>query len=173
VPAFWRWQGSLPAGIDIPALVGHIDMFPTFAALANAELPKNQVEGRSLLPLLTAKDAVWEDRFLFTHVGRWAKGSDPNLAKFSKCAIRTQRFRLVNNNELYDLVTDPFEKINVIEQFPAEVTAMRAAYDLWWTKAVPMMVNEAVPNLSHRPYWDLYEEQVKNGGIPAWINPTF
>ncbi|MEY4939106.1 MAG: Arylsulfatase [Verrucomicrobiota bacterium] len=34
VPAFWRWLGVLPEGKDINRLTAHIDLFPTFAALA-------------------------------------------------------------------------------------------------------------------------------------------
>ena len=54
VPAFWRWPARLPAGVDCAALTAHVDVFPTLAALAGADLGplRRQVEGRSLLPLL-------------------------------------------------------------------------------------------------------------------------
>ncbi len=173
VPAFWRWKDTLPAGVDIPNLAGHIDIFPTLAALTKAQIPTDQIEGRSLVPLLANAQAPWDDRYLFTHVGRWGKGADPNTAKFSKCAVRNQRFRFVNNKELYDMQNDPFESTNVIEKFPDEVAAMRKAYDAWWARVMPMMVNEKVPNAKERPFWVWYDEQVKNGGIPDWVEPTF
>lgn len=172
VPAFWRWTGTLPAGRDIDQLAAAIDLFPTFAELTGAKLPPGgQVQGRSLLPLLASAEAEWPDRYLFVHVGRWAKESDPNLAKFKQCAVRTERFRLVNNSELYEVDVDPGEQTNVIDQHPQEVAAMRKAYDEWWAATVPLMVNEGVPNAPARPYWVWYEEQSKAGGIPAWSPP--
>lgn len=169
VPAFWRWLGVLPEGKDINRLTAHIDLFPTFAALAGGRLPGgNQIRGRSMVPLLENPAATWPDRYLFVHTGRWEKGADPNLSKYRGCAVRSARFRLVNNKELYDISVDPFEKQNVIDQHPAEVAQMRAAYDSWWAEAVPLMVNEKVPLSPVRPYFELYEKQLKGGGIPAW-----
>jgi arylsulfatase len=173
VPAFWRWKGVLPEGKDVKSLAAHIDLFPTFAALAGAEMPKNaqKFEGRSLLSVLEDSSAKWADRYLFTHVGRWAKGADPNPSKFRNCAVRGPRFRLVNNRELYDIQADPGETTNVIEKHPAAVKAMRTAYDTWWAEALPLMVNEKVSNAKQRPYWVLYEKQIKAGGIPKWVPP--
>jgi len=173
VPAFWRWRGVLPEGRDINRLTAHIDLFPTFAALAGAKLPGgNQVRGRSMVPLLENPEAAWADRMLFVHRGRWDKGSNPNLAKYGGCAVRSARFRLVNNKELYDIAADPFEQHNVIERHPAVVAEMRAAYDAWWAEAVPLMVNENVPNSPVRPYWELYNRQLAAGGIPHWTPPN-
>lgn len=171
VPAFWRWKGRLPEGKDIKALTAHIDIFPTFAALANAKLPPGQVEGRSLLPLLHNPAAPWADRYLFTHQGRWEKGADPHGSKHRNCAIRNARFRFVNNAELYDIAADPFETKNVIEQHPEVVAQMRSAYDQWWASVVPLMVNEPVPNSPTRPYFELYARQLQEGGIPDWKAP--
>jgi arylsulfatase A-like enzyme len=172
VPSFWRWKGVLPEGKDIDALTAHIDLYPTFVELTGAKLPPgNQVRGRSLVPLLENPKAKWPDRFLFVHVGRWPKGADPNKFKFQKCAVRTEHFRLVNNKELYDIDADPFEKTNVIEKHPAVVKKMQEAYDAWWAETVPMMVNEKVPNSPTRPFFKLYEKQLKEGGIPEWQPP--
>ena len=173
VPAFWRWKGVLPEGKDIDALTAHIDLFPTFAALANAKVPTGQVKGRSMLPLLENPKAKWDDRFLFVHQGRWKKGEEPNDSKFRNCAVRTAQYRLVNNKELYDISKDPGETTNVIDQHPEVVAKIRAAYDAWWTETRPMMVNEEAPNSPVRPYWKWYEEQKAGQGIPEWEAPEF
>jgi hypothetical protein len=61
------------------------------------------MEGRSLVPLLTAKvsqNIAWPDRTLFTHVGRWGnmvKGVDPEVGKFAQTSVRTSRWHLVSN----------------------------------------------------------------------------
>lgn len=172
VPAFWRWQGVLREGVDIPALTAHIDLFPTLAALAGANTPDNgQLEGRNLLPLLEDPNTAWPDRYLFTHVGRWAKDDSPENSKYKRCAVRNTRFRLVNNSELYDIQSDPFETSNVIDQHPAIVESMRQAYDQWWTETLPLMVNEKTPNSSTKPFFDAYEKQKNQTGIPAWTAP--
>ena len=147
MPAFWRWKGKLGEGVDIPALTAHIDLYKTFCDLAGAKIPDGiqQIDGRSLLPLLENPQAKWADRYLFVHQGRWAKGSDPNDSKFDGCAVRTQRWRLVNNKELYDISVDPYEKQDVASEHPEVVAEMRTAYDDWWAETLPLMVNEDAP----------------------------
>jgi len=92
--SFWRWPGTLkPAAVE--ALAAHIDFFPTIAEIAGAELPaevKRQIEGRSLKPLLEKPDAPWQDRILFTHVGRWPKFADPGESKFKMASVRNKRW---------------------------------------------------------------------------------
>ena len=39
VPFFVAWPGHLPAGVDVDALTAHIDIFPTFAELTDAQDP--------------------------------------------------------------------------------------------------------------------------------------
>jgi arylsulfatase len=48
----------------------------------------------------------------------------------------------VNNEELYDLQTDPGETENVIAEHPEVVDQLRTVYDRWWTRVQPRLVNE-------------------------------
>ncbi len=170
VPAFWRWKGKLGEAVDIPALTAHIDMFRTFCQLAGAEIPEGiqQIDGRTLLPLLANPHADWPDRQLFVHKGRWEKGADPNGSKFNGCAVRSQRWRFVNNEELFDISVDPYETTDVAADHPDVVAAMRQAYDAWWAETVPLMVNEDVPYAAHQPQAVRYEQQLQQRGIPTW-----
>ncbi len=119
--AFFRWPGGkMPAVVECDALSAHIDIFPTLAELTGAKLSddvRKQVEGRSLLPLLTNPKAEWPDRTLVHHVGRWGKGKAAD-SKYAKCAIQSSQYTLVNNTELYDLKADPGEAKNVIAEHP-------------------------------------------------------
>ncbi len=173
VPAFWRWKGKLAEGADIDALTAHIDLYKTFCTLAGVEIPDEvqPIDGRSLLPLLEDRDADWPDRKLFVHRGRWEKGSDPNDSKFRGCAVRTQRWRLVNNKELYDIAKDPYESTNVFDQHPDVVAGLRRSYDRWWTETVPLMVNEDAPYAPRQPAEVRYEKQLAERGIPDWQPP--
>ena len=47
---------------------------------------------------------------------------------------RIRGSRLVNNDELYDLQSDPGESKNVIAEHPEVVATLRAAYDQWWKR---------------------------------------
>ena len=85
--------------------------------------------------------------------------------------MRSARFRLVNNTELYDIQADPGEKNNVIDKHPDVVKAMRGAYDEWWTEVRALMVNEKVPNSKTRPFFVEYEKQLKGKGVPKWTPP--
>ena len=156
-----RWPGAVPAGASCGALAAHIDLFPTFCALAGARQPADQkLEGRSLLPLFADPQAPWEDRTLFTHVGRWKPGTDPDAAKYKECAVRTARFRFVNNAQLFDLAQDPAEKTDVSALYPQEVARLRAAYDGWWASARPCMENENPQNVpAQNPFKTAYWQQ--------------
>ena len=44
--------------------------------------------------------------------------------------------------ELYDLKKDIGQKLNVAAQHPDVVKEMEAAYDQWWQKVLPNLVNE-------------------------------
>lgn len=170
VPAFWRWKGVLDEGVDINGLTAHIDLYKTFCDLAGVELPDGiqAIDGRSLLPLLEDSKAKWPDRELFVHQGRWEKGADPNGSKFKNCAVRTQRWRFVNDRELYDIVNDPYEKVNVIDQHPEVVAKLRKSYDKWWQETLPFMVNEDAPYAKEQPQAVRYDKQKAEKGIPDW-----
>lgn len=173
VPAFWRWQNVLGEGQDISELSAHIDLYKTFCELAGVEIPSDiqAIDGRSMLPLLEDPQADLPDRKLFVHQGRWEKGADPNLSKFRNCAVRTERWRFVNHQELYDISADPYETTNVIDKHPEVVAELRDAYDSWWKETVPLMVNEDVPYAPEQPQAVRYEKQKAERGIPEWKPP--
>ncbi len=170
VPAFWRWKGVLAEGKDIPALTAHIDLFKTFCELTSTKIPAGiqEIDGRSLLPLLENPAAEWSDRHLFVHKGRWQKGEDPNRSQLKNCAVRTSKWRFVNNAELYDISVDPYEKNDVAAQHPDVVAKLRKKYDEWWAKTLPLMVNEDAVPPKRQPQAVRYEKQLQERGIPQW-----
>ena len=168
-PCFFRWpKGGIPAGAECDALSAHLDLFPTLAEITGATLSaevKQQVEGRSLMPLLKNPKTDWADRTLVHHVGRWGKGRAA-ASKYDKCAIQNSRFTLVNNTELYDLKADPGETKNVLAEHPEVVATLRSIYEKWWTEVQPLLVNESVNDIpSINPFQALYYNQF--GGSPT------
>ena len=174
VPCFWRWKGKLGEGVDISELSAHIDLYKTFCELAQIEIPRTvqKIDGRSMLPLLNNAATDLPDRSLFVHQGRWEKGADPNLSKHKNCAVRTERWRFVNNSELYDIQADPYETKNVIDEHPQVVEQLREEYDQWWKETLPLMVNEKTPFTDQQPQTVRYEKQLAERGIPEWRAPA-
>lgn len=171
VPAFLYWKGVFGEGADIDQLIHHVDLFPTFAALAGTDLPKamQPLDGRSILPLLADNKADWPDLERFVHCGRWKKGQREE-GKYEKTAVRTKRWRLVNHNELYDIANDPGETTDVASASPDVVARLRQAFDQWWVSSLPLMVNEDLPSVKgpDQPFAIRYEKQLQEKGIPDW-----
>jgi arylsulfatase len=187
VPFFLRWPGKIAANKDIPTLAAHIDVFPTLAALTGAPLPENQVEGRSLLPLLEGNTTDWKDRHIFAHICRWPTGAEPNNFRDINFTVRNQRYRYVGASRseakakkaksagtgpaLYDMEADPAQTQNIIADQPEIAAQMKAAYDQYWKEARPLMVNESAPMSPTKPYHEWFNKQKATTGIPPWIAP--
>lgn len=165
--SFWRWPGTLePADCD--RLAAHIDFLPTLAEIAGAKLADDvaeQVEGRSLVPLLRDPKAAWAERTLFTHVGRWPKGSKPDDHKYAGCGVRTPRWHLVCVEKgkprwrLFDVAADPGEKADLSDQRRDVVKRLDAEYDVWWASLPPYLVNEDAVPPNENPFKELYRKQ--------------
>jgi arylsulfatase A-like enzyme len=173
VPSFWRWPGTLPAGVDVPAVTAHVDVLPTLCAIAGAEIPADvaaKLEGRSLLPLLRDAQAAWPDRPLVTHVGRWERGKAAESA-YRNCRIREGRWQAVNTKnradgwELYDLAADPGETTDRAAAEPDTLTRLTATYDAWWRSVQPALVNEDQDGPAENPFREAFWSQM--GGRPT------
>jgi arylsulfatase A-like enzyme len=178
--SFWRWPGRLQPG-DCGALVAHIDVFRTWAALAGAELPEaaeRQAEGRNLLPLLENPGAEWPDRHLFSHVGRWPKGSDYRVARERNASVRSSRYQLVYavqdrpakamGWQLFDLVEDPAQERDLAAERPEVVQELRQAYDAWWESLAGQAdLHEQARGPSLNPFAELYWQQFGGGPTDA------
>jgi len=130
VPCFWRWPGKFAAGADIDRIANPMDVLPTLAEACGASLPEGlRIDGVSLLPLLSGRTATrdWPDRTIFV---QWHRGDVPQ--RFRNCCAITQRFKLVDGRELYDLPADPSEQRDVSDEYPQVVADLRADYENWF-----------------------------------------
>jgi len=182
VPLFMRLPGKVNPGIDVDRLTRHYDLFPTLAGIAGANIPGElNLDGRSLMPLIKNPKCEWKDRYTFFHRGRWKKkdapgrwgqgNSDPDKAKYDGFAVRSEKWRLVGKDALYDIDSDPGEKKNVIDEYPEVARKMLEAYDAWWDEVRPLMINEEAPLDTGKPFTIQFEKQKKENGIPDWIPP--
>ncbi len=166
VPFFIRWEGHTVAGKQVEEVAAHIDLLPTLAGIAGVDFPKEQVEGRDILPLIEGKGGDWSDRLLFTHTGRWPTGADPDEFQWRGFAVRNAQYRMVGRDELYDMEADPGQKANVIGEHADVAKMMTEAYEKFWEETRSLMVNEKVPMSKVRPYHVAYKAQMEAGGIP-------
>jgi arylsulfatase len=182
VPLFMRLPGRTRPGADVDRLTRHIDLFPTLAELTGAAIPEGlDLDGRSLLPLIRNPKAEWPDRYTFFHNGRWGrKGGparwekghcDPDQAKYETFAVRSERWRLVGKDALYDIENDPGEQNNVITEHPEVAEKMLSAYAAWWDEVRPLMENEDAPLDVEKPFIVQFDKQKKEKGISDWVPP--
>lgn len=166
VPSFWRWKGSLPEGVDVPVVTAHLDVLPTLCEIA-AEIPPEvaaKLEGRSLVPLLRDATAVWPDRPLVTHQGRWKRGHAA-ASQFDNVRVREGRWSLVNvanrpdGWELYDVAADPGESQDVAHGNRDVVRRLTEFYDRWWAGVQGDLVNEDVDGPAENPFKVAYRRQ--------------
>jgi len=168
VPSLWMWKGHLEEGIDISALTAHVDLYRTLCDLAGAEIPPSPLEpgGRSLVPLLENPKTAWPDRTLFTHIGRWNPGGREK-SKSTNCAVRTNRWRLVNRNQLYDVLADRSQTKDVAADHPEVVAGLQKKYDAWWDSLPPLLVNEDLPDIKPGEF-PLQKLRNTQGEPPLW-----
>ena len=147
VPFFLRWPAQGLAGEqDVTLLSAHIDVLPTLAELCEFTL-SGDLDGTSLVPAL--RNEAMPERTLFVHSQRV-----PDPIKWRKSAVMTERWRLVNQVELYDIVEDPDQSDNVAEVFPLVVDSLQEAYEGWWehlSSSFDMFVRIGLGSYAERP----------------------
>ena len=129
VPLFVKYpNGKLEAGKDVNNISAHIDVLPTLIELCGLKLNKPiDFDGKSLMPLINGSDENWSERLLITDSQRVE-----HPIKWRKSAVMSDNWRLVNGEELYNMVDDPGQTNDVALKEPKKVEKFRKAYDTWW-----------------------------------------
>jgi len=138
VPCLMRWKGVIPEGKVCNQLASTIDILPTLAEITGAQLPEQQIDGVSILPLLKGENNVSPRK----HFLYYYRQNDLE-------AVRDERFKLVfphtydaylepaNDGfpgqqgkeeialSLYDLRRDPGERTDVKALYPEAVERLQ------------------------------------------------
>ncbi len=144
-PMIARWPGRIPAGTVCREPAATIDILPTLAALAGANLPDRPIDGLDIRPLLlgapgarsphdslffyyangqlqSMRSGRW--KLLFPHVSRTMNGQAPGHG-----GIPGKYRKLEVGLELYDLDTDIGERTNLASQHPEVVRELEKKAD--------------------------------------------
>ncbi|MEE8451321.1 MAG: arylsulfatase [Thermoguttaceae bacterium] len=130
VPCFFHWPaGGLKGGRDVDTLTAHIDLLPTLVDLVGLEKPKGPpVDGISLRRALLGEEVEMPERTLFAHVQRSFLPPE-----WTRSAAMTERWRLINGEQLYDITADPGQRNDIAADHPEVVKHLRGDYQKWWT----------------------------------------
>ncbi len=134
-PCFLYWPaGGFGTPQIVSRLTAHLDWLPTLADLCALQLPKPiKFDGMSLKPWLEDPNAPWPDRTIILGTPRNESGPQAQPPRFGEnCAVMTDRWRLVNDRELYDMTTDPGQTRDLAKAHPAMVSQLHTAYAKYW-----------------------------------------
>jgi arylsulfatase A-like enzyme len=127
VPFFVRWPAKKwKGGIDLNTVASYTDVFPTLADWCKLEIPDFvEFDGISWSDYITGNED--KERVIFTDTQRMKE-----LKKWKDCAVMTNKWRLVDGTELYDMEVDPGQSEDVAEIHHAVVENLRDEYETWW-----------------------------------------
>jgi len=118
-PLFMKWEGKLKAGKTITEIASAIDLLPTLTDFADisyeAEKP---LDGISLKPLIMEENPEWEDRLI---INSWRQ----------RTSVRSQQYRLGSGGQLFDMINDPGQNIDITNEKPEIAKQLTQAREKW------------------------------------------
>jgi len=135
VPCFFHWPaGGFDKPVTVDRLTAHLDWLPTLVDLCALRLPKPvDFDGVSVKPLLADPRAPWPERTIVLGTPQNQVAANPTPPRYGvNCSVMTDRWRLVNDKELYDMTTDPEQAHDLAAGQPQRVGELHAAYERYW-----------------------------------------
>ena len=134
-PMCMSWQGKFISGKKVTEIAGAIDLLPTLADLAGISFqPQKPLDGVSLKPLLTEENPEWKERYIYSY---WR----------NRTSVRSQKYRLDNNGQLFDMENDPGQRTNVAAAHPEIAKKLLAARENWNKEVL-----SELPETDNRPF---------------------
>ena len=133
-PMIINWPGKIPQGKVIKEIASGIDLLPTLKSLTGIESqPKKALDGISLQTLILEENPLWKDRYIYNY---WR----------GKLSLRNQNYRLDHQGQLFDMVNDPNQTINIGESKPEVLADLSKAKEKWLKEVlVELPVNDNRP----------------------------
>ncbi len=143
-PCIMRWPGKIPAGAVCREPAATIDLLPTLARLAGAELPRQPIDGLDIWPLISAQAGArsphealyfyWDRHLQAVRSGQWklhfahpyrTLAGKPGGSEGKPAAYSQGETGLA----LFDLEKDVGETTNVADRHPQVVERLRRLAD--------------------------------------------
>lgn len=129
VPAIAAWPGVLPAGAVVNEPLHIVDMYPTLLMLAGATLKQPlPIDGKDAWPTIAQGKPTPHDEILLNvtpatgaiRLGDWKLVWNGRIgANYNGEPPKENRY------ELFNLADDPFEKNNLIDEYPGKFTELK------------------------------------------------
>ena len=165
IPLIVRWPGILPSGLRLPQFIHQTDIAPTILEAAGLTIPE-AMEGYSALNLL--KNNTQEDKHQrvisaeCTWQAKWSLRTD--CYKF--ILAREPDFLGNPPRELYDLVADPNEKHNIIEERKEVASAFEEELESWIAERLRILEKPMDPIIENgASMLETWQAQIAKGGI--------
>lgn len=114
IPMLAAWPGRIPAGSVREELVLNMDVAATVVAASGMQA-SSSMHGRSLLELFEPPQAPWRKEFVYEYFWDWEA---PHTAGVLGLRTETHSYMeyqgIWDDNELYDLVRDPYQRRNLL-----------------------------------------------------------
>ncbi|MDQ3623586.1 MAG: sulfatase [Verrucomicrobiota bacterium] len=166
VPFIVRWPGKVQAGsvCDVPSI--HVDIYPTFTALAGGKLPEKQIlDGESLLPLWRNAQAKLAREAIYQHFPGYLGAGGDTFRTLPVSLIQAGDWKLMefledNRLELYNLREDIGESKNLATAQPERTKELHAKLVAWRAAVKAPM---PTPNLNRSSVSDVAPAEKKKG----------
>jgi arylsulfatase A-like enzyme len=129
VPLILRYPGRIPAGKRVAGYNSHKDLLPTLLELAGIE-SEIAFDGRSLLPMVRGEVTSHESEFYITEC-TWMRKHGWRTPQWKLIEALEPDFHFKPAVELYNLVEDPGELVNLAEAEPEVVDYLRKCMNSW------------------------------------------
>jgi arylsulfatase A-like enzyme len=130
IPTFITWPGKIPAmKTDEPVIT--MDLYPTLLELTGCkQLPKQTIDGRSLVPLIYGKTKTLGRPFLAWWYPHSGHGAQPCQA-ILKDGWKLVHWMNQNETELYNLDEDEGERNDLAKKEPGKARELLQILNKW------------------------------------------
>ena len=156
-PLLIRWPGKIEAGKEIRTPGTAVDLLPTLAEMAD-------------VPLIGAKDLDGENlaSVIFGNDGKALEKRKIYSGWKTKSSVRTPRFRLDYEGQLFDMQSDPGQHTNVAAEHSEEAAELSQALESWRKEMIDELGEDTRPFVIADPGMDWTQIPARDG-IPHGV----
>ena len=153
IPLILRYPGKVPAGVRIKGYNRQQDLVPTLLDLAEID-PGIDFDGQSLIKLVSGEVVSFDSEFYITEC-TWMRKHGWRTPEWKLIVALEPDMHFKPMVELYNLVQDPDENVNVADAHPDVVALLKSRMEAWIAKRES---ETGLPNpIHHQGDWHGHE----------------